>query len=202
MIKVEEGKFYRRRDGEIVGPMVRLRTQEVITGFHWADKSKSGQTWRDDGRFLQSREGPVDLVEEVFPAWIDAPVGGHTLDEAVAAATAYENARLDSMVAAERMTKVKLLDAAKATVADRGTAYGGVEDNFGRIARLWSAHLLNRTGTIFTFTPDDVAQMMVLLKVARLENQPNHLDSWTDIAGYAACGAEITQDLPKVNKSA
>ena len=202
MIKIEEGKFYRQRDGEIVGPMGRTRGTEAVNGFPWFATGHLGRTWRDDGRFLQSSEGPMDLVEEVSPAWIDAPVGGRTLDEAVAAATDYENARLDSMVAAERMTKVKVLDAAKATVADRGTAYGGVEDNFGRIARLWSAHLLNRTGTIFTFTPDDVAQMMVLMKVARLENQPNHLDSWTDIAGYAACGAEITQDLPKVKKSA
>lgn len=201
MIKIEEGKFYRRRDGEIVGPIDHL-VMRAVNGFNWCAAGEPECSWRDDGKHLTTRESVLDLVEEVSPAWIDAPIGGRTLDEAVAAATAYENARLDSMVAAERMTKVKLLDAAKATVADRGTAYGGVEDNFGRIARLWSAHLLNRTGTIFTFTPDDVVQMMVLMKVARLENQPNHLDSWTDIAGYAACGAEITQDLPKAKKSA
>jgi hypothetical protein len=40
--------------------------------------------------------------------------------------------------------------------------------------------------------PADVAQMMALMKIARLENDPSHLDSWTDLAGYAACGAEIS----------
>jgi hypothetical protein len=32
--------------------------------------------------------------------------------------------------------------------------------------------------------------MLALLKIARLKNSPNHRDSWVDIAGYAACGAE------------
>jgi hypothetical protein len=36
----------------------------------------------------------------------------------------------------------------------------------------------------------DVAHLMVLLKVARSINNPQHKDSWIDIAGYAACGAE------------
>lgn len=36
----------------------------------------------------------------------------------------------------------------------------------------------------------DVANMMVLLKVAR--NKASwHRDNWVDIAGYAACGAEV-----------
>ncbi|MFN7882545.1 MAG: DUF6378 domain-containing protein [bacterium] len=26
--------------------------------------------------------------------------------------------------------------------------------------------------------------------MARLKNSPNHRDSWVDLAGYAACGAE------------
>ena len=88
------------------------------------------------------------------------------------------------------ITKEALLEAAKGTVADRGLNYGTPEDNFGRIARLWNIHLTNRHNG--PLTPADVAQMMVLMKVARLENTPAHLDSWTDIAGYAACGANIT----------
>jgi Domain of unknown function (DUF6378) len=34
------------------------------------------------------------------------------------------------------------------------------------------------------------------LKLARLENQPDHMDSWVDLAGYAACDAEIAVDGP------
>lgn len=83
------------------------------------------------------------------------------------------------------MTKEELLDAAKAAVADRGLNYGSPEDNFGRIAKLWAAYLGHPVST------HDVANLMVLMKVARLQNSPTHLDSWTDIAGYAACGANL-----------
>lgn len=98
-------------------------------------------------------------------------------------------------------TKAELLDAAKAAVADRGLNYGRPEDNFRRIAVLWNAHIANRRGDGYggdttvalpRLDAADVAMMMVLMKVARLENAPGHLDSWTDIAGYAACGAEMT----------
>jgi hypothetical protein len=97
-------------------------------------------------------------------------------------------------VAAAAMTKEGLLDAAKAAVADRGLNYGSPEDNFGRIAELWQTHLRNRGQREIMIQDFDVAMMMVLMKVARLENDPSHLDSWTDVAGYAACGATLKKD--------
>lgn len=39
-------------------------------------------------------------------------------------------------------------------------------------------------------TPVNVAAMMALLKIARTKANPAYLDSWVDLAGYAACGAE------------
>jgi hypothetical protein len=36
---------------------------------------------------------------------------------------------------------------------------------------------------------------MALVKIARLANSPDHMDSWIDIAGYAACGGEIAAKL-------
>lgn len=88
--------------------------------------------------------------------------------------------------------KRAILEEAIKTVADRGVPYGGVEDNFGRIAALWKAHLKNRYVIDVDIDPADVAMMMALMKIARLENQPAHPDSWVDLAGYAACGGEIT----------
>jgi len=41
--------------------------------------------------------------------------------------------------------------------------------------------------------PHDVALMMALLKIARLKGNPIHGDSWVDLAGYAACGAESSE---------
>jgi len=40
-------------------------------------------------------------------------------------------------------------------------------------------------------TPEQVVLCMTCLKVARLMETPDHEDSWVDIAGYGACGAEI-----------
>jgi hypothetical protein len=34
--------------------------------------------------------------------------------------------------------------------------------------------------------------MMVMLKIARIKAKPDHEDSWVDIAGYAAIGAEAS----------
>lgn len=95
------------------------------------------------------------------------------------------------------MKKAELLDKAKEAVADRGLNYGRPEDNFKRIAGLWNIYLRDRYGVVAVIEPIDVASMMVLMKVARLENTPTHLDSWTDIAGYAACGAELAETHQK-----
>ena len=88
------------------------------------------------------------------------------------------------------MNRTEALDAAKAAVTAR-RAYGPPELNFGRIAALWSAYLEGKTQSDEAVTAIDVAAMMALMKIARLEETPNHEDSWIDLAGYAACGAEV-----------
>lgn len=61
----------------------------------------------------------------------------------------------------------------------RNAAYGHPRDNFKNIADLWSAYL----GV--PITPLDHANMMILLKVARLKRGVYHRDSVVDISGYA-----------------
>lgn len=130
-------------------------------------------------------------------------------DEELAACLLYTRRKLDEVdePAAHQadqqkasVTKKSVLETAIQTVADRGVPYGGVEDNFQRIANLWNAHLLNRFSRelgddvathLPTLDPSDVAMMMALMKIARLEANPGHADSWVDVAGYAACGGEI-----------
>lgn len=95
------------------------------------------------------------------------------------------------------MKKADLLKAALEIVEKRGLNYGKPENNFKRIAEFWEDYLNNRESTsgFDTYCPvteADVAAMMVLMKVARLMEKPDHLDSWQDIAGYAACGAEVS----------
>ena len=96
------------------------------------------------------------------------------------------------------MTRKELL--AKATTivtGERDAQYGGPEDSFGRIAKLWTAYLENRISIL----PEDVACMMMLLKVARLRSSCyESMDSWVDIAGYAACGGEIASNYTEVRQ--
>ena len=89
------------------------------------------------------------------------------------------------------MTRLDTLKAAaKCVCGSREEDYGSPEDNFGVIAGLWTAY----TGT--AVTPKDVAMMMALLKIARAKvgSKP---DTYVDLAGYAACGAEISAREPK-----
>lgn len=85
----------------------------------------------------------------------------------------------------------------EAVCVGREVAHGSPEDTFGRIARLWEAYLLNRAdleGRVVDAEPltgADVAAMLALVKIARVQGNPMHADSWVDIAGYAACGCEI-----------
>jgi hypothetical protein len=68
---------------------------------------------------------------------------------------------------------------------DREKTYGHPSKNLVTIALMWNAYL-NAKANKDTLGPKDVAAMMVLLKTARLANNPEHRDSLVDICGYAA----------------
>jgi hypothetical protein len=80
-------------------------------------------------------------------------------------------------------------DAAYAKVTfDRRDIYGAPEDTYRRIATMRS---------VVDECPD--AQIreilaMVVTKIARLVQTPDHLDSWVDVAGYARCGVMLLND--------
>lgn len=82
-------------------------------------------------------------------------------------------------------TRKSVLDEASSIVnGARTEVYGGPEDSFNQIGTLWGAYLHR------IVTATDVALMLGLMKIARLKATPTHRDSWVDMAGYAACGAE------------
>ena len=84
------------------------------------------------------------------------------------------------------MTRSETLHKAKACVCgQRENEYGSPEDNFTAIAGFWSVY----KGV--EFTANDVAMMMALLKIARIRTGTATDDSYVDLAGYAACGADI-----------
>ena len=84
----------------------------------------------------------------------------------------------------ENVRETILDDAKNAVCGDRDHQYGSPEDNFNQIAHFWSVYLHKN------LTSCDVANMMILFKLARNMTGEPKLDNWVDIAGYAACGAD------------
>jgi hypothetical protein len=79
-----------------------------------------------------------------------------------------------------------LREAARIISGERDAQYGGPEENFERIAKIWSVIL--RTDV----SQEDVAMCMVGVKMARYSNNSGfQADTWVDIAGYAGCGYEV-----------
>lgn len=88
------------------------------------------------------------------------------------------------------MRRDKILDKAKSIInGEREGTYGKAEDSFGRIASLWSGYL----GVQISST--DVANLMILMKVARNSSGVYKEDNWIDICGYAALGGEVQEAI-------
>lgn len=99
------------------------------------------------------------------------------------------------------MSESALEQAQRLVSSDRNSVYGDPKDNFDTTARLWDAYLdrrrashIERNPTPFEILPIDVAVMMILVKVARLANTPDHPDSIVDIVGYGLT-ADTVKDL-------
>lgn len=93
------------------------------------------------------------------------------------------------------MTRHEILMAADQCVnGDREEDYGKPEDNFAVIAKFWNIYLsdIPRDPGI---DATDVACMMALMKIARINSGRIKADNFIDLAGYAACGGEIATQL-------
>ena len=78
---------------------------------------------------------------------------------------------------------------------DRRETHGDFAENFESIAGLWCAYLTARKyaydDPFITITAQDVAQMMVLLKIARTMNGKLNPDDYVDAIGYAMIAAGL-----------
>ena len=87
------------------------------------------------------------------------------------------------------MERDELLDRAKNIITgERQIDYGDARDNFRTIAKLWTVYLQR---VELPLCETDVADMMILLKIARNTGDNKTDDSYVDIAGYAALGGEM-----------
>jgi Domain of unknown function (DUF6378) len=82
----------------------------------------------------------------------------------------------------------EFLQHAAGLVTTRRRQYGAPTHLFEQVAVRWSQVLGTKV------TPEQVIVCLVDLKVARLTHDPRHLDSITDVAGYAGCLAEVLSD--------
>lgn len=132
-------------------------------------KKPTSSRWIDEGWLADVRKTPADsIMEAVNKAWADKKIAP-LVDP-----------------------KAALLDGAKVAVCrDRNADYGNPADNFGRTVDLINAVLKDKLKA--PITSAEFALMMIQVKVARLMHEPMKTDSWTDIAGYAACGSEVAQ---------
>lgn len=93
------------------------------------------------------------------------------------------------------MTESILQEAERLINGERQQQYGNATESHERIADLWSAYL----GDVTPLTAFDVVNMMVLLKLSRakggLDRGEFHRDSYVDIAGYAAIGERIHNEI-------
>lgn len=90
------------------------------------------------------------------------------------------------------MNRAEFLQTAEKTICrDRQDIHGNPEDTHSLIAEYWSTYLSQETGKIITIDGADVAVLMVLFKVARLQVNPAHRDNIVDGIGYMAIAGEI-----------
>ena len=94
------------------------------------------------------------------------------------------------------MERKEILEQAiKAVCTDRDGQYGSPENNFKVIAEFWTDYLRNsRTLNCGSISAKDVAVMMTLFKIARITTGKHKDDNFVDLAGYAACAAELGCD--------
>jgi hypothetical protein len=84
------------------------------------------------------------------------------------------------------MYRGEILDEAnRLTHGDRDKNYGTPYQNHLRIAKIWSVILEKEV------TPAQVALCMVGVKIARLVETPDHLDSFVDGCAYISIAGEL-----------
>lgn len=88
------------------------------------------------------------------------------------------------------MKRAEFLENVEKILENREKQYGSPDAVFEAIAQMISAYLTERTGMPVTVTKDDVAVIQIINKIARIGVNVEHIDSWADIVGYAACGVE------------
>ncbi len=72
------------------------------------------------------------------------------------------------------------------TLEDRDDDYGSSDDFFDNLASMVNVILGNKITE--PITGSDACNIMLCMKLIRISQNPQHMDSWIDTAGYAILG--------------
>jgi hypothetical protein len=87
--------------------------------------------------------------------------------------------------------KETLETALELVTGDRAEQYGDMHQCHQLIADLWNTYVRGKE-----IEAHDVAIMMALLKIARMQTGSRTPDNYTDLAGYAAVAAQLARSEP------
>lgn len=94
------------------------------------------------------------------------------------------------------MKRSQVLESARKIVVERECTYGGATKTLSAMSEMFSLYLDH------PIEPHDVALIEILQKIIRLKQTRGlHADSWIDIAGYAAIGAETAFEGHEVRQN-
>ena len=100
------------------------------------------------------------------------------------------------------MNTTDILEKTKKLVSkEREEKHGDKIINHENIARLWTSYLQNKFKLNFIILPEDVANLMTLLKIARTQAGNFNLDDYVDACGYSAIAGEIAEARQKLKSS-
>jgi hypothetical protein len=108
----------------------------------------------------------------------------------------------DEEILMAKPTRVQTLETAiKLTGGDRNKSYGPPFDNLSDCAHLWNAYInaklgcIVRTGDSYEvkLKAEDVAWLMVLVKMTRSFQSGYHPDNYTDASAYSAIAGECRE---------
>jgi Domain of unknown function (DUF6378) len=87
-------------------------------------------------------------------------------------------------------------EAARLVNNDRNKDYGEPINDFSKVVGALNSFGYSGPGGR-DLEPHDLAFIQTVVKLSRLVQTPTKVDSWVDIAGYAACGREVAEQFAK-----
>ena len=100
------------------------------------------------------------------------------------------------------MNTTEILEKTKKLVSEsRHDKHGDKVINHENISRLWTSYLQNKFKLNLVLLPEDVANLMTLLKIARTQSGKFNLDDFIDACGYAAIAGEIANQRQSLKSS-